>query len=361
MNRKVKFLISWILIITLFATMMFSASAVQAPPDTTKIVSALQNIEQIKQDIGLADVDFEELSVAEPIYTYVYTADGFVQNNILYPLKENGILVAWAVPLEDGQTTDFQITTLLVEEVNTVLTENMAFALVYDYANCYLYDGSTYHLLKQNSLVVEGRSVLQPGADSLPDAYLQLTDINASTDLAYTSPVMTRVQTYYSCPVSFVSQLTVPESQICWAASIACIVNYKKETSLSAVRVAQDYFGTSVYDDFNQGLAPGKEESILRWDYFLWYTNKNQVPSDGVISHNIREDFPIFASFRVSNGGGHAVVICGIDTIKGYIKIMDPEIGFCSATVSSSGYQYYRSDVGLTLTLIQATCRYWST
>ena len=341
--------------------MMFSASAVQAPPDTTKIVSALQNIEQIKQDIGLADVDFEELSVAEPIYTYVYTADGFVQNNILYPLKENGILVAWAVPLEDGQTTDFQITAVLVDEVNTVLTENMAFALIYDYANCYLYDGSTYHLLKQNSLVVEGRSVLQPGADSLPDAYLQLTSINASTDLVYTPPVMTRVQTYYSCPVSVVLQTAVAESRICWAASIACIVNYKKDTSLSAVRVAQDYFETSVYDDFNQGLDPGKEESILRWDYFLWYTHKGQAPSDGVISRNIREDYPIYGIFRVSNGNLHAGVISGIDIVKGTIKVMDPEVGFCGGTATSSGYQYPRTDIGETCRLIQATCRYWST
>lgn len=53
MNKKSKFIISWILSLTLFTTMMFSVSAVQVQPDTEKIVSALQNIEQIKQDIGL--------------------------------------------------------------------------------------------------------------------------------------------------------------------------------------------------------------------------------------------------------------------------------------------------------------------
>ena len=359
MNKKSKFIISWILSLTLFTTMMFSVSAVQVQPATEKIVSALQNIEQIKQDIGLSDVDFEELSIAEPVCTYVYTADGFIPNNVLYPLKENGALVAWAVPLEDGQTTTFQITALLVDEVNAVLTENTAFALIYDYANCYLYDGNAYHLLKQKSLGVEGRSVLQPEANPLPDGHIQLTEISTSTDLAYTPPAMTRVQTYYSCPVSFVSQMTVSNSQICWAASIACIVNYKKGTNHTAIDVAKKHYGET---NFNRSLPFGDEVGILRWDYYLLlYSYKAQAPSGGVISRNIRADYPIFGTFRVSNGNGHACVISGVDIIKGTITVMDPEVGFCGGTVTSSGYQYSRTDVGLTCLLIQATCRYWST
>ena len=99
---------------------------------------------------------------------------------------------------------------------------------------------------------------------------------------------------------------------------------------------------------------------VMKWEYFagttIFYFIRTKLKPHQVVSLA-----GIFGTFRVSNGNGHACVISGVDIIKGTITVMDPEVGFCGGTVTSSGYQYSRTDVGLTCLLIQATCRYWST
>lgn len=352
MRNKCKRIISLVLVITILMISIFSVSAISESP-RSKIISALQNAVCMKEDIGLAGVAFNTLYIAEPMYTYEYTSRGWIQNNVIYPLLSNGILTAWAISLDKNGDDEYQITTELVEKVKTALAEKTRFTLLYDDTSCYLYDGSTVRFLKKSSMQIKSRMTWTQEIDTLPND-VQLTDISESEPLGYTAKMSAYAQTYYECSVDFVSQN--PPSQMCWAASIACIVNYKKGKSYTAVDVAKKHFGST---NFNQGLPLGDEQGILRSDYLLWYTYKNQVPGDGVISHNIQKDFPIMATFQHANGY-HYVVICGINVISGYIKVMDPEIGFCSATVSSSGYRYYRADAGVTLTLNRATCRYWS-
>ena len=43
-----------------------------------ELINALQSAELVKDDLGLADVNFENLKALNPITVYDYTKDGFV-------------------------------------------------------------------------------------------------------------------------------------------------------------------------------------------------------------------------------------------------------------------------------------------
>lgn len=353
MRNRCKKLISSVLVVVILTTLTFSVSAISESP-RSKIISTLQNIECMKEDMGLAGVIFNTLYIAKPMYTYEYTSRGWIQNNVIYPLLSNGILTAWAISLDKNGDDEYQITTELVEEVKTVLAEQTSFTLLYDDTSCYLYDGSTAHFLKKSGMQLTNRIAWIQDTSILPDN-VKLTDIADAEPLGYMAKKSTYVQTYQECPVSFVSQN--PPSEMCWAASIACIVNYKKGKSYTAVDVAKKHFGNTDYD---KKISASEAAGIFFKNYLLLYTYKQQKPGDGVIGHNIQKDFPVFARFASSSGTYHAVVICGINIVSGYIKIMDPEFGFCSATVSKAGYQYVSANSGATLTFDGAVCRYWS-
>lgn len=319
-----------------------------------KIIVALQNSEYIKTEIGLADVDFNKLAISKPIHTYEYINDNFIENNIIYPLKINNELVALAISLDGFSCDYFQITTALVDEINLIIKDDMSFAIVYDYEHCYLYDGNEFYLLSYGNHRVENRSVLDVYNADRENIDISLTNIDSNLNLNYSVGTSPRTQTYFSCAVTRISQN--PPSNMCWAASIACIVNYKKDTNYTAVQVAQKHYGNT---NFDRGLPLGDQDNVLITDYFLLYRYKNEVPSDGVILKNINKDYPILATFKWSNGY-HDVVIYGVNVIKGYISLMDPEFGFCSASLTSYGYRYVSGYSGVTLTLNRATCMYWS-
>lgn len=335
----------------------FSVCAVTSTESSINngIIEALQNAEYIKDELGLDSFDFSEITISNPIYTYEYTNQGLLENNLMYPLKVDDVLVAWAIPLDDSSDTKYQITTALIYETNSVLQDNTNFALIYDYEYCYLYDGSEFYQLAEVTHNVENRSVLNVDNVYMDDFDIQLTNIDESVCLNYSFNQNTRVQTYYECPVGYVTQN--PSPYLCWAATIASIVNYKKGTSYTAVDVAKKHYGNTNY---NRTLTIGEEDNILISDYLLLYLHKDKIPGDSVIGKNIINDYPVYATFKNSNGGYHAVVIFGINTISGYISVMDPLSGACSATISGSGYRYVSVNSGVTFTLECATCRYWS-
>lgn len=343
------FVVSVLLITNLVPS--FATSAVHE----SKIIEALQKVEYIKDDMGLSDINFEEISISNPVYTYEYIDNTFIQSRIMYPLKINNKLIAWAITMENDDTSEFQITTALVKEVNLILTTEMEITFIYDYEHCYLFNGNEFYLIRKNALKVEGRSILETDKAEAITADLHLANINSSIALNYSAATTPRAPIYYSCSVGFVSQN--PPSNLCWAASVACIVNYRKDKNYTATQVAQKHFGET---NFNNGVSPSDIPSILLTDYLMFFFSyKNEVPSGSAILHNIVEDFPIYASFKHSNGY-HAVVIYGINVSGGYLSIMDPEFGFCTASPTTSGYRYVSGYSGVTLTFARAVCRYWS-
>lgn len=319
------------------------------------LMEILNDVEDQKDFIGLSGVDFAALKIGVPVQTYNYIDNAFEEARKMYPLTYNNELVLWVID-NNGQ---FQITTALVKEVNSAIGSNVPFSIVYDRSSSYLYVNDNFVLLGSSALQDITRAVLEPDS-IMPGGDLKTTALTENTTLGYkastnsdlvcASAYAKSAPIYYECGVSYVSQ--APYENLCWAASVASIVNYCKGTSLSAASVAQECYGMSNFDlpifDFD---AP----TILS-DYNLEYMYREQVPSNNVIQENLMANYPIYSNFSTGTTG-HATVIYAINTRGGYIYLMDPEFGF--ASIGPSSYSYVSGYSGATLTLISASCYSW--
>ena len=64
---------------------------------TDRIISALSSIERSKEAWGLADIDFENIYIGSPVYTYVYSDGSFTENSKIYPISNDDQLILLAV------------------------------------------------------------------------------------------------------------------------------------------------------------------------------------------------------------------------------------------------------------------------
>lgn len=344
-------IISFILCMELSITALASESVFSLSEDEkVSLFEVINDIEYQKDLLGLSDVNFNELCIGAPVQTYIYKNDTFENGIQMYPITINNNLIFWAIKY-DGK---FQVTTALTGEVNDKIDANTPFSIIFDKNSSYLFVDGEFVFLRESDIEDDTRSVISTSLSTLndiQDADILTTPLSANCKLNYSGSVA-RVSNYYGCNVSFVSQN--PPSNLCWAATIACIVNYKKGTSLSAVSVAQGYYGSG---DYNHGLSLSYMPGILA-NYGLSYSYQNITVSDNVILTNLMNDYPIFSSWSHS-GGFHAVCIYGVNPIGGYLYIMDPESGFTSATISGGTYTYISNYSGVTLQLYRAVCHNW--
>lgn len=344
-------IISFILCMELSITALASESVFSLGVDEkTSLFEVINDIEYQKDLLGLSDVNFNELCIGAPVQTYIYKNDSFENGIQMYPITINNNLIFWAIKY-DGK---FQVTTALTSEVNDKIDANTPFSIIFDRNSSYLFVDGEFVFLRESDIEDDTRSVISTGLSTLydiQDADILTTTLSANCKLNYTGSVA-RVSNYYGCNVSFVSQN--PPSNLCWAATIACIVNYKKGTSLSAVSVAQGYYGA---DNYNQGLSISSVPGILA-NYGLSYSYQNNTVTSNVILTNLMNDYPIYSSWTYS-GGSHAVCIYGVNPVGGYLYIMNPASGFTSATATEGGYTYVSSNSGATLRLNRAVCHNW--
>lgn len=182
--------------------------------------------------------------------------------------------------------------------------------------------------------------------------------MNSSTSLKYISQNSNArsLNTYIRCEVDFVPQ---NEYNICWAASIACIVNYLKTQDYTAYDVATDHYGQY----FNQGLAQYQEINILR-KYGVNYASVAKINDKdsqfALFKYNIERHFPMYAYFRHS-GGDHISVIYGVEDFAKYVYIMEPNTGFVTLSYDSSiGYYFMLPGDNYIYNFIYASCQYTS-
>lgn len=311
------------------------------------LYDALLYAEIQKDDIGLSEVDFNELCIGGPIQAYSYVESGFEELREMYPLIYQDELVLWAINV-DG---NYQITTGLTKEVNSTVNGNKEFALIYDRNSCYLYMEGDFILLGDFGEEVYTRAVLQP--DDISDIELRTSTLSDMVELNFDSVKMTREVVYFSCNVGYVSQN--PYKNLCWAATIASITNYCKGTSLSMADVAADKFGY-VKDE---ALDTAEANNILA-RYGVNYRYNNIPPTHTVILSNIQANYPIYGCFVQSGTrNGHAVVIYGINVIGDYLSLMDPANGFTSATHNGRQYVFVSASTGITYELYNANCYSW--
>lgn len=318
------------------------------------ISKALYNIEACKAEIGLGNINFQMITIGEKITSYVYKNASFEENYSFYPLFYNDSLVALAI-LVDEEENIYQITTSLVDEINSSIEKDESFALIYDSDGCYIYGEKGLRLLDNFEAEILDRDSLECERKISDFSDIKLSNMEKEIGGYSLVPQNNKkqayfaTQAYYKCDVKYVSQ---SKFNICWAASIACIVNYLKGTNLTALEVAQ---ANGI--NLNDGLSAEGQETILK-KYGVNYTYENRFPSNSAILRNIKAGYPIKAGFKCS-GTYHAVVVYGVNLIAGYISIMDPQVGYETAVQYSKGYKYVSSYSGAEFTSNNAICKYW--
>lgn len=130
MKKIISFMLAIVMIVSMSAISV-SASAVDA--ETSGIVNALNSVECVKDQLGLASVDFEQLSYStNHIYAYDYTSDGLVYNSEFIPIMYDNSLIGWVIKATNEANTVYQFSTAFVDQVNSIVSSNMNIAFIYD-------------------------------------------------------------------------------------------------------------------------------------------------------------------------------------------------------------------------------------
>ncbi len=340
-----------ILLLTMIMTLELSLSIVSADMrdkcDEDSIVNTISSVECIKDQIGLTDIDFGELYYSEKkILSYEYTNDGLICNAEYIAIGYKDSLIGWVIKSFYEDEVSYQFSTEFIEQLPLLIDSGTEFAFIYDANGCYLYDGTKLQKIKEVSLHTNRANL---SLEECFDMDILIGKYNFNKKISYPNNG-SKAAIYYSCNVSNVTQK--PYQNLCWAASTACIVNYKNGTNLTALSVAQNWYGMFNY---NQSLLLSYNDDVIN-SYSLLYTYKYRIPTESVIVNNISNNYPIEGTFQHTTGY-HNVVIYGINISSGYLYIMDPMTGFRSISYSSGGISFVCE--GTLMTLCAGTCRYW--
>lgn len=157
-----------------------------------------------KNLIGLDNVDFTSLYIAEGVNVYEYCETGFVKIAMLYPVLENNKIVTVSFT-DDGEMYQF-MTVLGTAIQNTGC--NTGFAIVYDIDGCYLFDGNKFTLLlSSDNKIVSRKSVSK--ATIAEKNTLRTVSLNTKRAISIEpqSPSARGASDYKYCNVKYVTEL----------------------------------------------------------------------------------------------------------------------------------------------------------
>lgn len=276
--------------------------------------------------LGIEQQAFEELYIGNPIHSYEYI-DGEYQatNYLLYPIMVDDKILLWAnrIVQEDG-TAIIQLTSELSKEVTESGLFGEEIALLYDMEDVYIITKESSRVLYNYGYSIETR-------DNYARNDVVYTKLSKVACLNYRPNMARASSAYLSVPMVYQGEGT----DICWAASMACIGNYLTSSNYTAEDVARAYYGN---EDWNRGATTSQAVAALYQVYNVEYEKRENVPSDTVLYSNLLEGYPIYAYWD-ANGLKHATVIRGIVT-GSYIQIMNPASSFMVAYKSGDTYTY---------------------
>ena len=312
----------------------------------------LSVVESVKELYDLEDVDFERLTTSERIP--IYNSTNIKESGSCVPIFYNNVLRMIALDSNNG---NYQIISIPRDRKIKAGTQ---IAFLIDNNGISLYNG-------KNSKYIFKNTQLSNSSDSTKTLKINNQSIKLSKTLknkriAYTTPGAKRIaQQNYICNVQ--KQLQNPYKNLCWAACIAMIKNYAAHNNnLTAEKVAKKYSKNS--NNFDKVLTPDEVARFMRNEYGLnSYFYKKKIPTDSIMIDNLKSDYPIIGEFKYSGNSntGHAVCIYGINSVAGRLLIIDPLIGYTTATPNGSTYSYFRNDCNCLrrLELKGAVCRLW--
>lgn len=308
------------------------------------------NCENVAEE--LAFLNDTNGTLGTPFYSYEYKDNTYEKTSYAwYPIIENNSIKSFV--LQNIQNAnDVQLTDCYVSELNKYYLDHTAIALIYDANACYAASSNGLAKIGEFGYIVKERDTIEaPG--NVIDLYSENIEMHvpgekvSSTEIMGAKKNVKRLNATASeanLTVPFVSQN--PPSNICWAASVACIGNYLTSNSYTAKDIAQSVFGNS----WNQAATISTAMTALKSKYNVSYTKiGGTAPSDSKIYNNISAGYPVYSTWKWTNGS-HATVIRGIKT-GSYVFLMDPEYGYNVANKTSGVYSYTSGYSGVKLTL----------
>lgn len=350
MKKAVSILLS-ILLLFCMQSIVFAGESM--PLEYDAVCSSVEIASEFADSLGMSDIDFSTLKIGESINIYNLQNEELQKIRICYPLFEDNTIVAFAFQIDTNNLDFFQVSTDIVKEFNEYYVQNLPIALIYDCFGCYLYQNGQIIFLKESEVKQQARDDIRY-LKNKNNVNIKTTVLKNTYDLNYKPRTGNkRANLYEYVQVTYVTQN--PYNFICWAASIACTLNAIKGTNYTAVDIAQAHFGS----DFNKKLFLYNLDNVIN-KYGVSYSYKAKVPGDGIIVKNIINGYPILANFN-SGGTSHVVTVYGINSIGGYLYIMDPAVGSRSATyISGKGYSYVNASSNVTMSFHSAACVYWT-
>ncbi|MBQ8357534.1 MAG: hypothetical protein IJX39_06975 [Clostridia bacterium] len=355
--RNIKKITCFALALVLLA-LSLNISAFAENDVDSNLISALQGLEEVKHEYGLSNVNFENFEIGRPIHCYNYTVNGFVECYQCYPLLIEDELKMFAIKIDDTENSNYQLTIEYAQKINSMVSNSTDFAIVFGCDGAYIYDGKNFTLISETNWQDDERLSISESVILPSTTNIVLENMDNAVSANYSSSNKNaRIPIYYGCSVSIVPQ---SHSLTCWAACVACIVNYKNGTNLTDVDVARSYLG----DTFNVAQSGDSIVTVLS-TYGLSYSYKSVVPSLGTMTTNFKAGYPIIGALS-----DHVVIIYGVHVSSEYVYIMDPdsnensvsELGYLhsfTATYStvSNTYVYYKG--GYLQKIQKGICAYW--
>lgn len=291
------------------------------------IENALLGISPEKEVYGLGDVDFSNLWIGNEIPKYEFTNNGLckIEEFLTYPiLDENEKIVALANISRDDVETSASVSCELAETLNDYLGhENTEICLVYDNASVYCWNGKTQTKLFDYFEIIDIRS------KASWDNFSQIHDIKTSkickNVLLYASGWINPIG--YEDEVIYRNVEKIPQptgSGWCWAACMACVINYHKGTDYDAEGIA-DYYKVGFHDGKSlEEIADGLFYDF-GLDYWGLWNDYGDLPSYAAFK-SLDYNYPPIGCFT-TGGTNHAVVIRGVDNQASRFSFMDPATG----------------------------------
>lgn len=299
------------------------------------IAQSLVDIEPAKGDLGLQDVNLFDLWIGNEILAYEYTKEGFAQLEFsLYPLfAPDNEVVALVIKSGTGAEAETkQISTILASTVNEVIGESNQIALVYSAEGCAVYNGTDVKvvietqtdiperaLLPENAIEVVGeRAALATCVPQYPIADYICRAQQGDTDEPVYDTVVLRT-------TLVTKKSDGSESNLCWAGTMAMVLDYIDGGEHTIASVATDCLGR--YSNVSASTEDVRAYYSDEYGHRFLYLDPLESPYIHEYIYNNR--YPLHGQFNAVTATGlfHAALIYGVSGNASIIWIKDPDFG----------------------------------
>lgn len=359
-------LISWMLVLCMLVPFCFTAYAVESNTVSLEPV-VTERVEQIV--LAYCSGRFSQYNIGNA--TTIYNAD---TSNLYYviPIFSNQECVGMVEVGADGNVTLTSETALYTNIAELSSPDYLLYisgGIVYaEYPNriVELYNSGFDIAVNDNFVLLSYIDKITLVEDNIESIRPNFDIDTAIEEVEMSSTALPGVSLYGAVPMTegrncsitnFVRQNELP---ICWAATVATIVNYKKGLSLTAETVA-----TQMDEDYNDPDYPGAPPSVTLAalsEYNLDYELSQSKLSWQNVKNSINNDYPFAIRLRYpSEDKGHMVTGYGYECRYGdnymysdwrYVSVWDSNGSQRLFQYNASTYNLYGYDWEWRTTLI---------